>query len=68
MNDMKSEEQLNRSLRILSNNLSCFGDMLFVTTYNYVDKEEHDADLLFTGEKISEFCVYIDNGDIEKVS
>lgn len=70
-NYFESDDEIHAVVNFTNNtttNLSCFGDMLFVTTYNYVDKEEHDADLLFTGEKISEFCVYIDNGDIEKVS
>lgn len=70
-NYFESDDEIHAVVNFTNNtttNLSCFGDMLFVTIYNYVDKEEHDADMLFTGEKISEFCVYTDNGDIEKVS
>lgn len=70
-NYFESDDEIHAVVNFTNNtttNLSCFGDMLFVTTYKYVDKEEHDAALLFTGEKISEFCVYTDNGDIEKVS
>lgn len=42
--------------------------MLFVSVYEYVPKEEHDAKILFGGQKLSDYIVYLDNGDIEKVS
>lgn len=41
--------------------------MLDVTIYEYVDKEEHDAKKLFSGMLLTEYFVYIDNGDIEEV-
>lgn len=40
--------------------------MLFVTEYSYVDGEEHDAKLLYSGTPIKSYIVYTDNGDIEK--
>lgn len=42
--------------------------MLFVTVYEYVPNEEHDAKILFTGAKLEDYIIYLDNGDIEKVS
>ena len=47
--------------------ISCGSEMLFVTVYEYVDGEEHDADLIFSGNIISDYIVYTDNGDIEVV-
>lgn len=41
--------------------------MLFVTEYSYVDGEEHDAKLLYSGTPIESYIVYADNGDIESV-
>lgn len=48
--------------------ISVIGDRLDIRIYEYVDKEEHDANLLYTGTPLGEFWVYLDNGDIEKVS
>lgn len=45
--------------------INCSGEMLFVTVYEYVDGEEHDADLMFSGNIISDYIVYTDNGDVE---
>lgn len=47
--------------------ISVIGNMLDVTIYEYVDKEEHDAKKLFSGMLLTEYFVYIDNGDIEEV-
>ena len=40
--------------------------MLFVTELTYVDGEEHDAKLLFSGTPIRGYLIYTDNGDIVK--
>ena len=40
---------------------------LFVTVHEYVDGEEHDANLLFSGMVLEDYIVYTDNGDIEKI-
>ena len=45
--------------------ISYTSGMLFVTVLEYVDGEEHDAALLFSGDVISDYIVYTDNGDIE---
>ncbi len=43
------------------------GLALDIRIYDYIDKEEHDAKLMATGTFLSEYWVYIDNGDIEKI-
>lgn len=47
--------------------ISVVSNMLDVTIHEYVDKEELNADLLFSGSVYSEYFIYKDNGDIEKV-
>lgn len=47
--------------------ISVMGDRLDVTVYEYVDKEEHDAKLLYSGMLLKEYNVYLDNGDIEEI-
>lgn len=47
--------------------LSVFGDKLDVEIHEYIDKEEHDANMLFSGMVYEKFQVYFDNGDIEKM-
>ncbi len=42
-------------------------DKLDITVYEYVKDEEHDAKKLFSGMFYSEYCIYIDNGDIDKM-
>lgn len=47
--------------------MNCAGDMIFLSFFDYVDGEEHDAKQLFSGTPLADFIIYIDNGDIEKV-
>ena len=47
--------------------ISVMGNLLDVTVYEYVDKEEHDAKLLFSGMLLKEYHVNMDNGEIEEV-
>lgn len=47
--------------------VSCFGDMLDVTVHEYIDGEEHDANILGGGMVLAEYFVYLDNGDIERI-
>lgn len=47
--------------------ISYLGDRLDITIHEYVDKEEHDAKLLYSGKVLKEYFVYLDNGDIEEV-
>ena len=70
-NYFKSDDEIHAVINFTTNTtakISCFDGILNVTTYKYIDKEEHDANLLFSGDKISEFLIYIDNGDIERIS
>ena len=47
--------------------MNCTGDTIFLSFFDYVDGEEHDAKQLFSGTPLADFIIYIDNGDIEKV-
>ncbi len=47
--------------------ISCFGSFLEVRTYEYVDKEEHDAHAIGGGMPLTSYFVWLDNGDIEKI-
>ena len=41
--------------------------IISVTIHEYVDKEEHDANKLFSGMVLGDYWIYLDNGDIEKI-
>ena len=43
------------------------GNLLDVSVYEYVDKEEHDAKLLFSGKLLKEYHVTKDTGEIEEI-
>ncbi len=45
-----------------------YDGMLDVTVYEYVDKEEHDANILFSGMLLKEYFINIETGDIEEIS
>lgn len=47
--------------------ISYSGGILFISQYDYVDGEEHDAKIMFSGTYLGQDWVYTDNGDIEKV-
>lgn len=42
-------------------------NILSVRVHEYVDKEEHDANELFSGMVLADYFVYLDNGDIEEI-
>ena len=42
-------------------------NILSVTIHQYIDNEEHNADILFGGKVINEYNIYLDNGDIQKI-
>lgn len=42
-------------------------DSLDVTVYEYVEDEEHDANIMFTGEMLTESYVNIETGEITKI-
>lgn len=47
--------------------ISVIGNTLDVSIYDYVDGEEHDAKLLFSGTLLKEYSVNMDNGSIEEI-
>lgn len=53
--------------RNITARLNVSGNMIFLSLYDYVDGEEHDAKLMFSGTPLASYIVYTDNGDIEKV-
>lgn len=46
---------------------SVLGNLLDVTIYEYVNKEEHDAKILFSGQLLAEYFVNMDTGEIEQI-
>ncbi|TGY93460.1 hypothetical protein E5329_18765 [Petralouisia muris] len=51
-----------------STSISKVAGNLYVSEYEYVDGEEHDAKIMFSGMHLVDYIVYIDNGDVEKVT
>lgn len=51
-----------------STNICMLAGNLYVSEYEYVDGEEHDAEIMFSGAHLMDSIVYIDNGDIERVT
>lgn len=47
--------------------ISVMGNLLDVTVHEYVDKEEHDAKLLFSGMVLKEYHVNKDTGEIIEI-
>lgn len=41
------------------------GDMVFATVFEYVDGEEHDANLLFSGMLLTDYIYHMDTGELE---
>lgn len=67
----KSDNEIHAAINFANkttSRISCASGMLFVTVMEYVDGEEHDAALLFSGKIIKDYIVYIDNGDIEIIT
>ena len=46
--------------------LNVSGGMIYLSLYDYVDGEEHDAKIMFSGTPLASYIIYTDNGDIEK--
>lgn len=47
--------------------ISVIGNVLDVSVYEYIDKEEHDAKMLFSGMLLKEYEVNKDTGDIKEI-
>lgn len=66
----KSDDEIHAVINFANNTttrISCMFGMLFVTVFEYVEGEEHDAKLMFSGDVLQDFIVYTDNGDIELI-
>ena len=50
-----------------TNSITCLGNILDVKVYDYVDKEEHDAKLLFSGSLLKEYHIDVKTGKVKKV-
>lgn len=51
-----------------STSISKIAGNLYVSEYEYTDGEEHDAKAMFGGMHLVDYMVYIDNGDVEKIT
>lgn len=47
--------------------ISVMGNILDVSIHDYVDGEEHDANLLYSGTLLKQYFVYLDTGEIEEI-
>ena len=47
--------------------ISVVGNLLDVTIHEYVAKEEHDANLLFSGAVLKEYHVNMETGEVEEI-
>src|SRR5699024_3591178 len=48
-------------------NINEMAGILFVTVYEYQEKEEHDANTIGNGELLKEYHIDIDSGEIEEI-
>lgn len=48
--------------------IQCMDNVLYLTIYDYVKDEEHDAKLMFSGTVLQQYMIYLDNGDIQQLS
>lgn len=66
----KSDDEIHAIVNFNYNTTTKISDMgstLDVTVYDYVDKEEHDAKLLFSGTLLSEYHIDKETGSIEQI-
>lgn len=65
---IKSDDEIHGIVNLgrnITTSINKIGNWLMVTEYDYVDGEEHDAKLLYSGTLLQSYIVYADNGDIE---
>lgn len=65
---IKSEDEIHGIVNLGRNvtaRINMSGGWLMVSEYDYVEGEEHDAKLLYSGTPIQSYIVYTDNGDVE---
>ena len=66
----KSDDEIHAIVNFnykITTKISVMGNLLDVSVYEYVDKEEHDAKLLFSGMLLKEYHVNKDTGEIEEI-
>ena len=70
-NNFASDDEIHAIVNFTLNTTTCvstlFDNIISVTIHEYVDKEEHDANKLFSGMVLGDYWIYLDNGDIEKI-
>ncbi len=67
---IKSDNEIHIIINFTLNTTSCImtmGNLMYVTTTEYVDNEEHNAKLACTGMLLSEYCINIATGEMEKI-
>lgn len=62
-NDKEIHAIVNKSQNITAS-LSILSDQLYIVVHKYIDGEENDAAILFSGDVIKEFAIDIHSGDI----
>lgn len=50
-----------------ANSIQASHGVLYVSVFDYVDKEEHDADLACSGTHLAEYMINIKTGEVEEV-
>lgn len=66
----KNDKEIHAIVNFSNNtttSISVMGNLLNVTVYEYVDKEEQDAKLLFSGMLLKEYHINKENGEIEEI-
>lgn len=70
-NNFTSDDEIHAIVNFTLNTTTCvstlFDNIISVTIHEYVDKEEHDANKLFSGMVLGDYWIYLDNGDIENI-
>ena len=65
---IKSDDEVHGIVNLDRNvtaRINKIGGWLMVSEYDYVEGEEHDAKLLYSGTPLQSYIVYTDNGDVE---
>ena len=62
-----TQDRTKIDFHISTTKISVMGNLLDVSVYEYVDKEEHDTKLLFSGKLLKEYHVNKDTGEIEEI-
>lgn len=63
-----NDKEVHAIINFGNNTTTCIkkmGGLLFVDIYEYVNLEEYDANIMFSGKQLGEYIVY-SNGEIEK--